>query len=260
MLYSDNFDKQIGGIEHLHSLAVANKNNGERVEEVLKVFCSFVKKVTSEKYIRTIERKNHGATITEKWREIPRKKPENIELLSAVKRVIMEKIAAEVDKGSSIYPSKKIDLSGADFQELDRTWWCNMDLRGANLQQINLQGAVLAGADLRGVDLRRAKLKDVTWTAEGLITKLIAQVNYAIVSFFDQGVIEGAKDIKDVKSIEDVIWFKNTDSSFTWRRQQQSKKDLIELLEKEQKAKTDKKMQDIITHVIDYIEKEFPDS
>ena len=45
MLYADNINMQMGGVEHLHSLAeIADKEKkSERIERLLEIFCAFVK-------------------------------------------------------------------------------------------------------------------------------------------------------------------------------------------------------------------------
>ena len=238
MLYSDSINKQLGGIVHLHNLARANKDNEERIEEVLKVFCSFISVVPSERHIITIERKNGAATITEKWREIPQKMPENIELISAVKQVIFDKIVSGVNKECSIYPSKKIDLSGADLPGWDKLYkadLCGANLSGAHLQRANMQFAnlkevVLVRADLRGADLRNVKGTPIWWSRKEWSFRV--RLNYAIMDF-DSANQEG---MNVAEGIEDVIWVERK-RYFEWRGKKLKKGELVKLLQKERKMK-----------------------
>ena len=53
MLYSGNFVTQRGGVEYLHSLVEANKENPERVKEVFEALRVFVKEIPVDKEKKT---------------------------------------------------------------------------------------------------------------------------------------------------------------------------------------------------------------
>ena len=127
MLYAGNAITQAGGVEYLHRLAKEAKENKQQLEEVLRVFCVFLK----------------YALPSEEDRSRP------------AKNLILRKMFIDKEN-KEIYPNEKIDLQWAFLPGAHLSW---AHLKEANLRGAHLRGAHLKEANLRGADLMKAKLQ-----------------------------------------------------------------------------------------------------
>ena len=183
MLYSDNINMQMGGIEHLHSLAeIADKEKKlERVERVLEIFCAFVRKVKREEI-------DKEATGNEKQRIEKR----NSEIREIKKEILLNKVGyATAHLGycseDSIYCELDKNLEGADLRDVKLYGAVYNELRHVNPNQHNLEAhetkflhlrhANLMGANLSGADLSCAVLCDVDLTYATLNHTILCGAN-----------------------------------------------------------------------------------
>ena len=169
MLYADNYPQQIGGVEHLHSLAeIAHKENKlERVEKVLEVFCVYVREVPAMAKIAQAETevcvmpiyKNRQEEAQEELKTVRKeeKEEEKKKVLQIKRRILVKIVPLEED--SKIYHKyrEKINLEGADLSKL---YFREIQLQGIQLQGVKLQGADLQKANLQDAKLQSANLRN----------------------------------------------------------------------------------------------------
>ena len=216
MLNTRNAITQIGGVEYLHRLAKEAKENKQQREEVLRVFCAFLKHVPSSK--------EDGSRRT--------------------KDLILRKMF--INKGDrEIYPNKKMELQEA---ELPGACLCYADLSEANLQGANLVGANLQYAGSEDAGLKDANLEmatllgaDFRWAKlEGVKLK-DAILNYAIIPMTEADALPGRSSVTfngggeyndGVSGGFDIIWMQDN-TSFQWRTRMYSKQELQDALESE---------------------------
>ena len=177
MLYSDNLNKQIASIEYLHTLASTHKDNNKRVEEILNVFCAYIREIpamgaiayaevevkTREDFLkikeeRQISDRREGTEkaskkyeeAQEKLKEIRKEEEEKKKILQ-IKTRILVKIASPVED-SKIYHEyrEKINLEYADLSKLQ---FPQIQLPGADLRLANFQLAYLPYANLQDAKL-----------------------------------------------------------------------------------------------------------
>ena len=188
MLYSDNFNKQVSGVEHFRSFLEENKENKDRLKEIIRPLCSFVREIKKEEEEKLIEK------IRDKFGKVPLRShtasPLEIrQLKEKILKIIGRKDMALAELETINLAGARlvgihlvgVDLSGAD---LSNAHLCGVLLQAANLEGVNLQGAILeqvclascplqanlsispdllkaaslAGADLRGVYLNNTEL------------------------------------------------------------------------------------------------------
>ena len=248
MLYAGNAITQIGGIEYLHRLAEEAEENKQQREEVLRVFCTFLKRVPSSE-------KKLGDPLSE----------ERIKSRQAKNLILRKMFINEEDR--EIYPNKNIDLRGADLSGAD-LWMANLSganlswahLVGANLQDAglkdaglkdaglkdaNLEMATLLGADFRGAKLEGVKLKD-------------ASLNYAIIPTAEAYTLPSPSSVTFNAGVErhdgvsgrcDIIWMQDN-TSFKWRKKEYDKHGLKKALENHLSQLEDKFLCVVVQSVI----------
>jgi uncharacterized protein YjbI with pentapeptide repeats len=93
------------------------------------------------------------------------------------------------------HPDVDVDLSGADLNEMDLL---AVNLRGADLKRADLRGSDLGAADLRGADLRGASLQRANLTSTRLQNANLSGCFIYGISAWDvqlDGAIQSALDI-----------------------------------------------------------------
>ena len=225
MLHAGNAITQVGGVEYLHRLAEKAKENKQQQEEVLLVFCAFLKYVPSSK------------------EDGPRQ----------AKDMILRKMF--INKGDrGIYPNENINLQraklpGAHLREahLQKADLMEAHLYGAHLHGAHLHGAHLEGAHLEGALLARARLREARLA--------FAHLHYAFIS---EGEREHIEHIKSAEGTDDVIWVFPSDTSYEWRGDMYNEQELKEALENHLSDLQDKFLCDVVKSVIYHLSKEVP--
>ena len=164
MLYDKEYNRQIGGIEYLHSLAKNNKDNSKKAEAVVKVFCAFLRELKED-------------TGNDKKEKVKKRNEE----IRQIKQKILTKIG---DKENTMYHNIKKELSGAHLKnypfDLRKSVLPNTDLQDViliniNLREANLKGVVIQNSEednirtsLNNVNLRKANLQGAIFESEVL--------------------------------------------------------------------------------------------
>ena len=151
MLYSlNNFAKQIGGVEQLRGLLEANKEDKERLKEIVRVLCNFVREIKNEEEEKLAEK------IREEWKGTflgaHTAHPLEIKQLKAKILGILGR------KDLSLAKLETLNLKGARLVGMHLV---GVDLSGADLTGAHLCGVLLQKANLEGVNLQRALLEQV---------------------------------------------------------------------------------------------------
>ena len=233
----------------MHSLAIESKE--QRKKQILEIFRVFIKEMPLSKESDTV---HVGG--------------DDRNQILVIKQEILYKIFPP--DGNSIYPipstepglelnssqltkaylpKDKVDLKGVNLQ--------GAGLRGANLKGTNLQGADLSHADLQGADLQGADLREIK--TEKTIWDDSTQLDYAIVHtetdickyLEDKNITHIRQQLPPKKTLGYNIFSGKPNEAFG------DKEYLINQL-REIKEDDDERNA-IISHVIDYIKKEFPD-
>ena len=227
MLYDKkDIGKQFTGINYLHNLAKANKKEVERIEEILEIFCI---------YIRSINTKT----------------PLTFKNLEKIMYNEIQEILNRICK-SNTYPSKKIDFENINLQFMDLS---NANFRGANLKRAKFVEIIdlINNPIFKNLNIERSHLflteemyplfKKAIASGRGKMLQFSnteninlegAHLDYAILYWDNRSIIPST-----AKGADDIIWVHgdSTPTSFTWRGHKQvDKKKIIEFVKKQMPA------------------------
>ena len=146
MLYGDSHSKRMSGVEHLHQLGATNKNNQQRVQRIVDVFCAAVRNTRweEEKFIDSKEGELYKKKLK---KDNERAKKRNDELKTFKTEILANVLGNE---GNAFYHDKKKNLENLGMETLS--------LGGIQLPAANLNGAGLARANLSASNLAGARL------------------------------------------------------------------------------------------------------